>query len=319
MRMRVYLLLLLCTAFASVVPSASAGASLKPFTTDGCSLFPDGTPENKQLWLQCCLEHDRSYWLGGTREERRAADKQLKQCVVGLDKKFIAGMMQTGARLGGTPWLPTSFRWGYGWPYGRGYQAVNDADERLALKLMAPGAAEPATRPATWALPITLAGAPNLHKVSDSLYRSAQPSAEGMVNLSVLGIKSVVSLRAFHSDREVLGTTGLVYERIPIKTWHPEREDVVRFLKIATDPARTPLLVHCQHGADRTGTMVAIYRVAVQGWSKTEAVREMTEGGFSFHEVWVNLVPWIEKLDIDAIKQEVGLTASTAGAFSRDQ
>lgn len=308
--MRLRTLLLVFTVFAGGMSSVGAKESLKPFTTDGCSLFPDGSPENKHLWLQCCLEHDRSYWLGGTRDERRAADKQLKQCVVGLDEKFVAGVMQTGVRLGGTPWLPTSFRWGYGWPFGRGYQAISEAEERLALKLMAPVAVEPLTRPTSWALPITLAGAPNLHKVSDNLYRSAQPSAEGMANLSALGIKSVISLRAFHSDREALGSTGLVYERIPIKTWHPEREDVVRFLKIATSPARVPVLVHCQHGADRTGTLVTIYRVAVEGWSKAEAVREMTEGGFGFHEIWVNLVPWLEELDMESIRREVGLTQS---------
>jgi len=163
------------------------------------------------------------------------------------------------------------------------------------------------TRPATWAQPVKLEGAPNLHKVSDTLYRSAQPSAEGMKNLKQLGIKTVVNLRAFHSDRDEIGKTGLKYEHIFMKTWHPEHEDVVRFLKIVTNPDNAPVLVHCQHGADRTGTMSAIYRVAVQGWTKEEAVREMTEGGFNFHAVWSNLPPWIADLDIAAIRTEVGI------------
>lgn len=298
---------LLAVPLLWIVAAAQADETLRPFTTDGCSLFPDGTPENKTLWLQCCIEHDRNYWLGGTRADRSAADKQLQQCVEQLDQKWVAQAMRDGVRVGGSPWWPTSFRWGYGWPYGRGYQAVSDGEERLALALMASPVVKPQARPASWAPPIMLAGAPNLHKVSDNLFRSAQPSTEGMVNLKGLGIKTVVSLRAFHSDRDALANTGLGYERIDIKTWHPERQDVVRFLKIATDPARGPVLVHCQHGADRTGTMVAIYRVTVQGWSKAEATREMTEGGFGFHEVWVNLIPWLEKLDIDAIRQEAGL------------
>ena len=298
---------LLAVLLLLLLAAAQADGTLRPFTTDGCSLFPNGTAENKTLWLQCCIEHDRSYWLGGTRAERSAADKQLQQCVEQLDRKWVAQAMRDGVRVGGSPWWPTSFRWGYGWPYGRGYQAVSDAEERLALALMASPAATSQTRPASWAPPIALAGAPNLHKVSDNLFRSAQPSAEGMVNLKAMGIKTVVSLRAFHSDRDELGNTGLGYEHIYVKTWHPEREDVVRFLKVATDPARGPVLVHCQHGADRTGTMVAIYRVAVQGWSKAEAAREMTEGGYGFHEVWVNLIPWLEKLDIDAIRKEAGL------------
>lgn len=162
-------------------------------------------------------------------------------------------------------------------------------------------------RPSSWAQPVELKGTPNLHKVSSNLYRSAQPSAEGMRNLKQMGIKTIVNLRAFHSDRDEIGDTGLGYEHIYMKTWHPEKEDVVRFLKIVTDPARAPVLVHCQHGADRTGTMSAIYRVAVDGWSKEEAVREMTRGGFNFHEVWSNLPPWIADLDIDAIKKEAGI------------
>lgn len=163
------------------------------------------------------------------------------------------------------------------------------------------------TRPASWAQPITLSGVPNLHKITDTLYRSAQPTAEGMKNLKQMGIKTIVSLRAFHSDRDEIGETRLGYEHIYMKTWHPEQEDVVRFLKIVTNSEQTPVLVHCQHGADRTGTMSAIYRVAVEGWTKEEAIREMTEGGFNFHEVWVNLPPWIADLDIEAIRNEAGI------------
>lgn len=163
------------------------------------------------------------------------------------------------------------------------------------------------SRPRGWAQPIEMQGAPNLHKVSETLYRGAQPSAEGMKNLKRAGIKTVVNLRAFHSDRDEIGRTGLGYEHIFMKTWHPEREDVVRFLKIVTNPDKTPVLVHCQHGADRTGTMSAIYRVAVQGWTKEAAVREMTKGGFNFHVVWTNLPPWIADLDIESIRKDAGI------------
>lgn len=176
----------------------------------------------------------------------------------------------------------------------------------LILLAFTGGVSDAADRPAAWAQPVALAGAPNLHMVTENLYRSAQPTAAGMKNLKTLGIKTVVSLRAFHSDRRDTEKAGLGYEHIFMKTWHPEEEDVVRFLKIATDPARAPVLVHCQHGADRTGTMVAIYRVAVQGWTKQAALEEMTDGGFGYHTVWKNLPPWIEKLDITALKAKVG-------------
>ncbi len=165
----------------------------------------------------------------------------------------------------------------------------------------------PAGRPASWAQPLALEGVPNLHTVSTSLYRSAQPTAQGMRNLKQHGIITIVNLRSFHSDRDEIGTAGLGYEHIYMKAWHPERKEIVRFLQIVTDPKRTPVLVHCQHGADRTGAMCALYRVAVQGWTKEEALGEMVQGGFGFHEVWQNLPGWITELDIESIRKDAGI------------
>jgi protein tyrosine phosphatase (PTP) superfamily phosphohydrolase (DUF442 family) len=162
-------------------------------------------------------------------------------------------------------------------------------------------------RPATWAQPVELEGVPNLYRISGELYRGDQPSPQGMQNLQKLGLKTIINLRSFHSDRDEIGDTGLAYEHIYMKAWHPEEEDVVRFLKIVTDPKRAPVMVHCQHGADRTGTMIAVYRTAVQGWSKAEAIREMTEGGFGFHWIWGNLPQWVQDLDIGDIKRQADM------------
>jgi protein tyrosine phosphatase (PTP) superfamily phosphohydrolase (DUF442 family) len=161
-------------------------------------------------------------------------------------------------------------------------------------------------RPASWAQPLQETGIPNLFKVSDSLYRSAQPTDEALRNMRHLGIVTVVNLRAFHSDRDELDPV-LGYEDIHMKSWHPEREDAVAFLRIVTDPKRVPVLLHCQHGADRTGAMTAIYRVAVQGWSKDDAIRELKDGGYGFHKVWANLPEWIQDLDIDSMREEAGI------------
>ncbi len=158
-----------------------------------------------------------------------------------------------------------------------------------------------------WATPIEREGLPNLHKVSEDLYRGAQPTAEGMKELKKLGIKTVINLRAFHSDRDEIGDTELDYVHIRMTAWHPEEEDIIRFLKIVTDKNRTPVFVHCQYGADRTGVMSAIYRIIVDGWSKEEAIKEMTEGGFGFHKIWKNLIRFVENLDIEDIKQKVGI------------
>jgi protein tyrosine phosphatase (PTP) superfamily phosphohydrolase (DUF442 family) len=174
----------------------------------------------------------------------------------------------------------------------------------LILSTVAIAEESTTTRPSKWAQAVKLEGVENLHKVSDTLYRSAQPTALGMQNLKKLGVKTVVNLRSFHSDRGEIGETGLEYEHLFVKAWHPEEEEVIEFLKIVADPRRQPILVHCQHGADRTGAMVASYRVAIQGWTKEAAIKEMTDGGFNFHTVWMNLPKWIEKLDFDAIKRQ---------------
>jgi tyrosine-protein phosphatase SIW14 len=183
--------------------------------------------------------------------------------------------------------------------YGQGMLSLlvsNERDTEAAL-----------TSERDWAQRLEVPGVENLHKVSEELYRGAQPSGEGLQQLKELGIKTIVNLRSFHSDRAEIGDTGLGYEHIYMKTWHAEEEEVVRFLKIVTDPNRIPVFVHCQRGADRTGTMCAIYRVAVQGWSKEEAIEEMTKGGFGFYSGWQNLVNYIRELDVEEIKRSVGL------------
>jgi protein tyrosine phosphatase (PTP) superfamily phosphohydrolase (DUF442 family) len=154
-------------------------------------------------------------------------------------------------------------------------------------------------------------------RVSDRLYRSGQPDLQELLKVKALGIKTVVNLRSCHSDCAMLGSLGLAYEQIPMEPWHPEEEDAVAFLKIVTDPKRTPVLVHCWHGADRTGALVAVYRIAVEGWSKEAAIREMTKGGFGFHRLWVNLPHWIRGLNIDRIRREAGITSLAVGRSAK--
>ncbi|NIB44635.1 hypothetical protein HBA55_33945 [Pseudomaricurvus alkylphenolicus] len=108
----------------------ASDAKLKPFTSDGCSAFPDGTLEQRQLWLQCCTEHDYAYWKGGTYKEREDADFALKACVEKVGEEEIALLMLAGVRVGGTPFLPTKFRWGYGWPYPRFYGELSQEELR---------------------------------------------------------------------------------------------------------------------------------------------------------------------------------------------
>jgi len=111
--------------------------TLKPFTSDGCSDFPDGTFKQKALWLTCCKQHDFEYWKGGTYQERLVADKTLESCVTAVGEPEIALLMLAGVRVGGTPFLPTRFRWGYGWSYPRFYGELSAA-ELEAVKRLTP-------------------------------------------------------------------------------------------------------------------------------------------------------------------------------------
>jgi protein tyrosine/serine phosphatase len=170
------------------------------------------------------------------------------------------------------------------------------------------GTAEPKTRPAAWAAKLERPGLPNFHKINDGLYRGAQPAPEGIKELEKLGIKTIIGLRSSHSDKEILGDSRIAYEAIPLPTWDVKQDDIVRFLKIVTDKNRQPVFVHCQHGADRTGVMCAAYRVAVDGWSKQQAIDEMTKGGFGFHSIWTNLIVLVKNLDVEKVKIKAGLT-----------
>ena len=100
-----------------------------------------------------------------------------------------------------------------------------------------PSTTRPSTQPRN-----DIPGLPNFAKVSDGLYRGAQPTAEGFDRLKKMGVKTVVNLRSFSSDRSELKGTGLRYAHIYCKAWHPEDEDTLEFLKIAKRPRQPPRL-----------------------------------------------------------------------------
>lgn len=120
---------------ALLISSCAVADVLKPFTSDGCSAFPDGTLEQNELWLACCTQHDFAYWQGGSYSEREAADMALKECVAALGEQEVALLMLAGVRVGGTPLLPTSFRWGYGWPYPRWYGKLTESEQKQVQAL----------------------------------------------------------------------------------------------------------------------------------------------------------------------------------------
>jgi len=124
-------------AFGACAVAQPAGP-LSPFSTDGCSMFPDRSPLSRVDWCDCCVLHDLAYWRGGTWDERLMADKELRACVLRVSgDAALADLMFAGVRAGGGPYLPTSYRWAYGWPFGRGYAPLSPAEQETASSLEA--------------------------------------------------------------------------------------------------------------------------------------------------------------------------------------
>lgn len=180
----------------------------------------------------------------------------------------------------------------------------------LACVALHDGTTVAEARPPDWSVALERPGLPNLHRQSAVLYRGAQPTEEGWKELEALGVKSVLSLRGFHADHPP-ATSTLAFERIPFHTWHPEDEDVVRFLRFVAEPAHQPVFVHCEYGADRTGTMCAVARIVFDGWSREDALREMREGGYDFHEWNQQLVHYLRETDFAKLAREAGVEPAT--------
>jgi hypothetical protein len=124
-------------AFISLLLFACTSESnLRPFTSDGCTLFPDKSLISSDDWCSCCLHHDLAYWRGGTAEERKVADQELRDCVLKrTGNQALATMMYDGVRMGGSPYFYNWYRWGYGWSYERKYQALTPEEKKQADKL----------------------------------------------------------------------------------------------------------------------------------------------------------------------------------------
>ena len=120
---------------------------------------------------------------------------------------------------------------------------------------------------------------PHFVQVDDGLYRGAQPSSDGVRQLARLGIKTIVSLRrpsrVMKTERALAEELGIQWVNIPIFAWwRPSEAQIRQFLTIVTDPQQRPVFVHCRFGRNRTGVMVAVYRITQQGWLPARAYTE---------------------------------------------
>jgi protein tyrosine/serine phosphatase len=174
-----------------------------------------------------------------------------------------------------------------------------------ALAASASGAElAPAGRPADWAEPVDRAA--NLYRVTPGLYRSAALDGKDLAQIRALGVRTVVSLRSFHADTALLEHSGIRAVRVPINTWEVGDRHVVAALRAIRAAERDgPVLLHCQHGADRTGMMVAMYRMLYQDWSRARAVAELKQGGYGYHPMWKNIERYLARVDVDEIRRRV--------------
>lgn len=182
----------------------------------------------------------------------------------------------------------------------------------------------------------------------DVLMRSAQPEDHSLESLKSLGIKTIVNLRTTigdysavqpkflsefaHIPKPILFEDEVVYPvedidfpvskvfeqkennikliRMYFIPYFPSERQVIEFLQIVTKKENQPVLVHCRHGSDRTGTMCASYKICVQGWDKEAAITEMERGGYGFHYRYFQcLIGFLRNMNIDRIKKDASTLA----------
>lgn len=133
---------------------------------------------------------------------------------------------------------------------------------------------------------------PNFGVVDSVLSRGGQPKKNGLKALKNAGFKTVINLRDGEDDieeeREVASDLQLNYISIPMSSFKkPRAEQIQRFFNTVNSPENQPVFIHCRQGKDRTGAMVAMYRMAKHGWSADQAHGEMLSYGF--HQIFAGL------------------------------
>jgi hypothetical protein len=126
-------------------------------------------------------------------------------------------------------------------------------------------------------------GIRNFGEVTPTLYRGGQPSRAGLQTLAKMGVDIVVNTSGRQDDQEGKDVNSLGMKYIVIR-WHcpfPKDETFARFLKVVHDNAGKKIFVHCRLGDDRTGMMIAAYRMAIEDWSAGDAMKEMQAFGFA--------------------------------------
>lgn len=133
---------------------------------------------------------------------------------------------------------------------------------------------------------------PRLKLVAPGLIRGGQPSLEGLRQLQLAGVKTIINLRyekeRLSNEEQMVKQLGMQYVSLPMNGLiEPSPAAIVQFLRIVRNPANQPVFVHCLHGQDRTGAMIGIYHIDVDGWDAATAYTDMLKNGF--HSIFVPL------------------------------
>lgn len=151
---------------------------------------------------------------------------------------------------------------------------------------------------------ILLSGVKNIYKVDDGIYRSSQPNKQQFLDLEKVGLNEVLNLRRYHSDMDEAKETNITLHHIKVRAEAFKEEHLINAMRILKN-RKGNILIHCWHGSDRTGVVVAMYRIVFQDWTKTKAIEEMKNGGYGHHKIYSNLPRLIENIDIELFKKKL--------------
>lgn len=138
---------------------------------------------------------------------------------------------------------------------------------------------------------------PNFGEVTPNLYRGGQPTEKGMAELKKMGVDIVVDMRGSsqESENKIADKLGMRYVSIPSHCPFPTDKPWAQFLTVIRDNPGRKIFVHCRLGDDRTGLAIASYRIADEGWSADEALKEMQTFGFTgaHHAICLGMTSYV--------------------------
>lgn len=159
-------------------------------------------------------------------------------------------------------------------------------------------------RPAHWAKAIDVHK--NLYQIDQHFFRGKQPTQTDILMLHQLGIKTVINMRMRNPDATELALSHFALLHMPFETWEINTTHLADVLwQIELGQQRGNVLLHCFHGADRTGLVSAMYRIIYQDWTIEDAQLEMKYGGFGFHPIWVNIDQFFNLEKVADIKRQL--------------